>query len=152
MAEGAASPQPPDAPPAGPPTLAEAQGWVGFELDDAGGGCVGRVEAVFADAAGGGPAWLIAAPRRRRFFGRRGGGPVAVPARDCAGAAGRVWTAHDSQALRTAPTVDPSRPLLREHELAICAHYGIGERLGRAAEVTGRPEGSITAQRQAVST
>jgi hypothetical protein len=42
--------------------------------------------------------------------------------------------------------VDPSRPLLREHELAICAHYGIGERVGRAAEVVERPKGSLTAK------
>ncbi len=42
--------------------------------------------------------------------------------------------------------VDPSRPLLREHELTICAHYGIGERVGRAAEVVGRPEGAVTSK------
>jgi hypothetical protein len=42
--------------------------------------------------------------------------------------------------------VDPARPLLREHELTICAHYGIGERAGRAAEVMSRPEGSVTSQ------
>ena len=41
--------------------------------------------------------------------------------------------------------VDPTRPLLREHELAICAHYGIGERVGRAAEVAGRGDGEVTA-------
>ncbi len=44
---------------------------------------------------------------------------------------GRVWTAQGREAIRTAPAVDPTRPLLREHEVAICAHYGIGE--------TGRP-------------
>jgi hypothetical protein len=52
--------------------------------------------------------------------------------------------------MRDAPTVDPTRPLLREHELAICVHYGIGERVGRAAEVAGRPEGSVSAQPVAV--
>lgn len=129
-------------PPAGPalPTLAEAIGRAGFELDEVGGERVGRVHSVFADAAGGEPAWLVAA------LGRRGAKLVAVPLRDCAAGAGRVWTAHGGEALRTAPAVDPTRPLLREHELTICAHYGIGERAGRAAEVAGRPEGSVTSQ------
>ncbi len=68
-----------------------------------------------------------------------------MPLRDCVGA-GRIWTAHGREALCTAPAVDPRRPLLREHELAICAHYGIGERVGRAAEVLGRPTGTVTSQ------
>ena len=50
------------------------------------------------------------------------------------------------ETLREAPAVDPSRPLLREHELAICAHYGIGEGVGRAAEVAERDEGALTAK------
>lgn len=133
MSEAAAS--------AGPlPSLAEALGWAGFELDELGGERAGRVHGVFADAAGGEPAWLIAA------LGRRGAKLVAVPLRDCAAAAGRVWTAHGGEALRAAPAVDPTRPLLREHELTICAHYGIGKRVGRAAEVAGRPEGAVTSQ------
>ena len=44
------------------------------------------------------------------------------------------------------PAVDPARPLLREHELAICAHYGIGSGVGRAAEVGDRDEGAVTAK------
>jgi hypothetical protein len=126
------------APGAPPPSLAEATGWAGFELDEVGGERVGRVHGVFADAAAGEPAWLIAA------LGRRGAKLVAVPLRDCAAAAGRVWTGHEGGALLSAPAVDPTRPLLREHELTICAHYGIGEAVGRAAEVAGRPQGSVT--------
>jgi hypothetical protein len=122
------------------PTLAEALAWAGFELDEVGGDRVGRLSGVFADAASGEPAWLVAA------LGRRGAKLVVVPLRDCAAAPGRVWTAHEGEALRTAPAVDPARPLLREHELTICAHYGIGERAGRAAEVAGRPDGAITSQ------
>ena len=71
---------------------------------------------------------------------------IAIPYGDCAAGAGRVWVAYGSEALKEAPTVDPARPLLREHELAICAHYGIGEGVGRAAEVVGRPEGETTAK------
>ncbi|HXV05023.1 MAG TPA: hypothetical protein VFP23_03870 [Solirubrobacterales bacterium] len=128
------------APGASLPTLEEAKGWVGFELDEVGSGHVGRVHALFVDAEGGQPAWLIAA------LGRRRPKLVGVPLRDCAAAAGRAWTAHSAEALRTAPAVDPTRPLLREHELTICAHYGIGEGMGRAAEVADRPEGAVTSQ------
>jgi hypothetical protein len=52
----------------------------------------------------------------------------------------------EEEALRSAPVVDPTRPLRREHELTICAHFGIGEGVGRAAEVAGRPEGAVTAE------
>jgi hypothetical protein len=132
---------------AGLPGLAEAIGWAGFAVDDVGGARVGRVRGVFADAVSGEPAWLVVGLERRiALLGRRRGRLVAVPLRDCAAAAQRVWTAHRRGALHTAPAVDPTRPLLREHELAICAHYGIGERVGRAAEASERPEGTITAQ------
>ncbi|MGB7589308.1 MAG: PRC-barrel domain-containing protein [Solirubrobacterales bacterium] len=128
------------APAAGLPTLGEALSWIGFDLDDAGGARLGRVHGVFVDAGSGEPAWLIATLGRRRTK------KIAVPLANCAGAGGRVWTAHERQALGTAPTVDPQRPLLREHELTIAAHYGIGERMGRAAEVAARPEGSVTSR------
>jgi hypothetical protein len=121
--------------------------WLGWHVDDFGGAKVGRVRGLFADAAAGEPSWLVVdLARRFPLLGRRGSRLVAVPLRDCAGGGGRVWTAHRREALRSAPTVDPARPLLREHELAICDHYGIGERVGRAAEVAGRTAGTVTAQ------
>ena len=40
--------------------------------------------------------------------------------------------------------VDPSRPLLREHELTMCEHFGIEEEVGRAAVVAEAAEGAIT--------
>jgi len=129
-------------PPAGTlPDLAEALGWVGFELDDAAGNVFGRVHGVYADAEGGGPVWLVAATGQRRRMRT-----IVVPLRECAAMPGRVWTAQGHDAMRSAPTVDPSRPLLREHEVAICEHYGIGEKLGRHAEVASRAGGAITAQ------
>jgi len=134
----------------GLPSLAEARGWSGLALDDAGGRTVGRVEGAYADAEGGGPVWLVVAlgqGRLRRLWpGRRGTKRVVVPLRECAAMPGRVWAAQSHEAIRTAPTVDPSRPLLREHEAAICAHYGIGESVGRHAELAGRPTGALTAQ------
>jgi hypothetical protein len=114
--------------------------WVGFDLDDVAGARVGRIEGVFVDAGGGEPAWLVVA------LGRRGAKKVAVPIRECAAGAGRAWTAQEHARLRDAPAVDPMRPLLREHEATICSHYGIGERVGRHAEVAGRPEGTVTAE------
>jgi hypothetical protein len=137
-----------DSSPAALPTLAEAMSWAGFDVDEVGGARVGRVHSVFADAGSGEPAWLIVAlgGRGARRFGRRRTKNVAIPVRDCAGAAGRVWTGHERDALRDSPAVDPARPLLREHELTICSHYGIGEQVGRAAEVAGRPEGSVTSK------
>jgi len=122
------------------PSLSEARAWIGHRVDDAGGAGFGQVHALFADAGSGEPTWLIVKQ------GRFGGNLVVVPLRDCAGAAGRVWVAHPRDAIRSSPVVDPTRPLLREHELTICAHYGIGERVGRAAEVARRAEGSITSQ------
>lgn len=122
------------------PSLEEATKWVGAELREIEGAAVGEVHGFFVDRAGGEPAWLIA-----RLGRRRGARLVAVPLRDCAGAAFGVWVAQDGDALATSPVVDPARPLRREHELTICAHFGIGEGVGRAAEVAGRPEGAITA-------
>ena len=129
-----------------PPREAVA-GWVGFEVDEVG-GAAGRQRGRRLRRrrrAASRPGWSCARAGRRPRRRRRAAA-VAVPPRDCAGAGGRVWVAHEREALRSAPAVDPTRPLLREHELTICAHYGIGERVGRAAEVAGRPEGTVTAQ------
>ncbi len=120
------------------PSPSEAKGWTGHAVDEIGGGSVGQVHGVFVDAESGDPTWLIAKQ------GRLGSTLVAIPLRDCAAGAGRVWVAHEREAIRSAPVVDPTRPLLREHELTICAHYGIGEGLGRAAEVAGRAAGAVT--------
>jgi hypothetical protein len=113
---------------------------VGFDVDDAGGTRVGSVQGIYVDAESAEPAWLIVA------LGRRGAKLIAVPSSDCAHAAGRVWIAHEREVLRSAPGVDPTRPLLREHELAICEHYGISERVGRAAEVVGRVAGNVVSR------
>lgn len=131
------------------PDLDEVAHWIGAELDDAAGKAVGQVAGVYADAEGGGPVWLVVAVgsgRRRLPFGRRAAKAVIVPLRECAAMPGRVWTAQGREAMRGAPTVDPARSLLREHELTVCLHYGIGEQVGRHAEVASRAPGSITAQ------
>jgi len=119
---------------------AEVAGWVGYDVDDESGAGIGQVHGFFVDARSGDPAWLIAKQ------GRFGGACVAIPLRDCAGGGGRVWVAHGRGTIRSAPVVDAKRPLLREHELTICGHYGIGESVGRAAEVAGRAAGAVTSQ------
>ncbi|HET9163977.1 MAG TPA: hypothetical protein VFN89_11140 [Solirubrobacterales bacterium] len=132
------------------PSLAEARAWVGLELDDVDGRRVGRVEGLYTDPETDRPVWLavaVDAQRRGRFgFRRRGAKAVAVPLRECAAMPGRAWAAQGVEAMRAAPAVDLTRPLLREHEAAICAHYGIGAAVGRHAEIATRPEGAITAQ------
>jgi hypothetical protein len=128
-----------------PVALAEAIGWVGGPLADLEGDDVGEVQSVYIDSASHQPAWLVA---KLAGSGRRGRGArlVAVPVDVCAGAAGvGVWAAIDGSRLRGAPVVDPTRPLLREHELTICEHYGIVADLSRAGAVAELADGAITA-------
>ena len=123
--------------------LAEAIGWVGAPLADVDGEALGEGQSVYIDSTDHHPAWLVA----KLTGGRRGRGAriVAVPADMCAGAAGvGVWAAIDGVRLRGAPVVDPTRPLLREHELTICEHFGITGEIGRAGAVAGLAEGAIT--------
>ena len=129
-----------EAPAAAPPSAAKARQWAGRPVDDLDSATVGQVHGLFVDAENGDPSWLIVRQGRVR------GTLVAVPIGDCAAAAGRVWAAHERETIRSAPVVDPTRPLLREHELTIGAHYGIGEKVGRPAEVAARKEGSLTSK------
>jgi hypothetical protein len=126
-----------------PVSLGEAIGWVGTPLADLEADPVGEVQSVFIDSTSHGPAWLVAKLTGSR---RRGGRTVAVPVDVCAGAAGiGVWAAIDGARLRGAPVVDPTRPLLREHELTICEHFGIAGDVGRAGAVAELAAGAITA-------
>jgi PRC-barrel domain len=121
-----------------PLSAAEVAAWTGYDVDEIDGARVGRVEGLYADAASGEPTWLVVA------MGKRRPKRIAVPARDCAAAAGRVWIAHGREALRAAPAVDRARPLLREHERTICAHYGIEPAAGRHAAVAQGRRDEIT--------
>jgi len=122
------------------PSAAEAMSWLGAELAALSGEPVGQVQGFYVDAESGEPAWLIA-----RLGRRRRARIVALPFSSCAGARFGVWVAQEADAIRSAPVVDPARPLRREHELTICAHFGIGERVGRAGEVADREVGAATA-------
>ncbi|HET8813432.1 MAG TPA: hypothetical protein VFM51_00565 [Solirubrobacterales bacterium] len=118
----------------------EAMGWIGAELAELGGGVVGQVHGLYVDAESGEPAWVVA-----RLGRRRRARVVAIPFSNCAGAPFGVRVAQEGDDVRSAPVVDPTRPLRREHELTICAHFGIGEKVGRAAEVVTRAVGAVTA-------
>lgn len=122
------------------PSTAEVMSWLGADIAELGGTAVGQVQGLFVDAASGEPAWLVA-----RLGRRRRARVVALPFSSCAGAPFGVWVAQEADAIRSAPVVDPTRPLRREHELTICAHFGIGENVGRAAAVARRPGGDVTA-------
>jgi hypothetical protein len=125
---------------AGQLDIGEAMGWIGAEVAELNGSPIGQVQGLYVDAESGEPTWLIA-----RLGRRRRARVVAVPAANCAGAPFGVWVAQEADAIRSAPVVDPTRPLRREHELTICAHFGIGEKVGRAAEVASRQAGDVTA-------
>jgi hypothetical protein len=123
--------------------LGEAIGWVGAPLADLEAETVGEVQSVYIDSTSHAPAWLVAKLTGSR---RRGGRIVVVPVEVCAGAAGiGVWAAVDRAHMRGAPVVDPTRPLLREHELTILEHFGISGDVGRAGVVAERAPGVVTA-------
>jgi hypothetical protein len=127
-----------------PLPIGEAIGWVGTPLADLEAETLGEVQSVYIDSVSHEPSWLVA---KLAGEGRRGRGSriVAVPVDICAGAPGvGVWAAVEGESLRGAPVVDPTRPLLREHELTICEHFGIVGRLGRAAAVHDLVDGAIT--------
>jgi hypothetical protein len=118
----------------------EAVAWVGAEVAELSGSSVGEALGLYVDAESGEPAWLVA-----RLGRRRRARVVAIPFSNCAGAPSGVWVAQEGDAIRSAPVVDPTRPLRREHELMICAHFGIGEKVGRAAAVAACEAAEITA-------
>jgi len=121
-------------------SAADAEGWLGAEAAELNGSAIGQVQGFYVDAESGEPAWLIV-----RLGRRRRARVVAVPFANCAGAPFGVWVAQEADSIRSAPVVDPTRPLRREHELTICAHFGIAEKGGRAAKVVGRRQGDVTA-------
>lgn len=118
----------------------EATSWLGAEITELNGGMIGQVQGFYLDAEDGEPVWVVA-----RLGRRRRARVVALPVATCAGAPFGVWVAQEGDAIRSAPVVDPTRPLRREHELTVCAHFGIGEKTGRAKAVMSRGEGDTTA-------
>ena len=123
------------------PSLAEATAWVGSDppplLDQAGAvGQVGRASSSTRARRAG----LCPPVGRRRTAPR----VVAVRLSSCAGGPFRIWVVSVVGERFAAPRLtDPA--VRREHELAVCAHFGVGHGAGRAAEVAGRARGVVTA-------
>jgi hypothetical protein len=121
------------------PSAEDVSAWTGWRLDEIGGGAVGKVEGVYVDTENGRPEWLLS--RMGRF-----GHYCLVPARDAVGGVARVWVPYTRDQIRRAPKIEPKSGLTREKEWELLAFYGIGGDAGRAAEIAGRDEGSITAR------
>ena len=115
-----------------PPDADEIGQWVGYRVDDIAGQSVARVQGFMVDAESGQPTWL--AVKLGRF-----GKTVPVLVRECAAAAGRIWTPHDREVIREAPAIDADLPLNRDQEMQVLEYYGIPEGFGRAAEISSRP-------------
>ena len=122
-----------------PPPLKEALGWLGFRVDDMNGSRLAKVDAIYVDADGGEPVWVVVKVGR---FGK----VTAIPYAECADGPGRIWVAHGRKVIRGAPSIQRGKPLTREDELELCEHYLIRPDRGRRATVESRPEGAVTAE------
>jgi hypothetical protein len=120
------------------PSLSDALEWGGRRIDGMGGRGIGRVMGIHVDAEGGEPRWVVI---------RLGAlsGSTAIPFEHVAEVGGRLWAAYERDWVREAPRIRPNEPLTREQEIELCAHWGIHEGKGRAAEVEEREGGELTA-------
>jgi hypothetical protein len=120
------------------PTLEHALGWEGMQIDGLGNKTLGRIAGIHVDADSGEPRWALI---------RLGplAGCTAIPFEHVAEGAGRLWAAYDREWIREAPRFRPNESLTALQELELCAHWGIRERHGRAAEVGERDADEITA-------
>ncbi len=120
------------------PTLEEALAWEGTQIDGLGNKTLGRIAGIHVDAEDGEPRWALI---------RLGplAGCTAIPFEHVAEGAGRLWAAYERDWIREAPRFRPNESLTALQELELCAHWGIREKQGRAAEVAERGEDEITA-------
>ena len=120
------------------PTLEEALAWEGMQIDGLGNKTLGRIAGIHVDARDGNPRWALI---------RLGplAGCTAIPFEHVAEGAGRLWAAYDRDWIREAPRFRPNESLTALQELELCAHWGIREQQGRAAEVAEQDADEITA-------
>jgi hypothetical protein len=120
------------------PTLEQAREWEGLRLDGLGNKSLGRVAGVHVDAGDGQPRWVLI---------RLGplAGCTAIPFEHVAEGAGRLWAAYEKDWIREAPRFRPNESLTALQELELCAHWGIQEGQGRAAEVADQDADEVTA-------
>jgi hypothetical protein len=120
------------------PSLDEALAWEGMQIDGLGNNTLGRIAGIHVDAEDGEPRWAVI---------RLGplAGSTAIPFEHVAEGAGRLWAAYDRDWIREAPRFRPNESLTALQELELCAHWGIREGQGRAAEVAEQDADEITA-------
>jgi hypothetical protein len=120
------------------PSLEDATSWEGMQIDGLGNKTLGRIAGIHVDAGDGEPRWALI---------RLGplAGCTAIPFEHVAEGAGRLWAAYDRDWIREAPRFRPNESLTALQELELCAHWGIHEGQGRAAEVAERDADEITA-------
>jgi hypothetical protein len=120
------------------PSLEEATKWVGMRIDGLGNRTLGRIAGIHVDAGDGKPRWAVI---------RLGplAGCTAIPFEHVAEGAGRLWAAYERDWIREAPRFRPSESLTALQELELCAHWGIREEQGRAAEIAEQPADEVTA-------
>ena len=120
------------------PSLEDATGWEGMQIDGLGNKTLGRIAGIHVDANDGEPRWALI---------RLGplAGCTAIPFEHVAQGAGRLWAAYERDWIREAPRFRPNESLTALQELELCAHWGIREGQGRAAEVAEQDADEITA-------
>jgi hypothetical protein len=120
------------------PKLEDALKWDGMPVDGLGNKSLGRISGIHVDAEDGDPRWALI---------RIGpiAGCTAIPFEHVAEGAGRLWAAYEREWIRQAPRFRPHESLTAVQELELCAHWGIGESQGRAAEVASKDAEEITA-------
>jgi hypothetical protein len=119
-------------------SLAEAIEWLEMPIDGLGGKTLGRVAGIHLDSEDSEPRWLLI---------RLGplAGCTAIPVEHATEVAERLWCGYDRDVVNKAPRFKLDESLTAAQELELAAHWGIGEGLGRAAEVAGRDADEITA-------
>lgn len=120
------------------PKLAEVRHWVGLRVDGLGNRSLGRVAGLHVDVDDGEPRWVVL---------RLGpvAGCTALPFEHVAEGAGRLWAAYERDWVREAPRFRPSEALSADDELELCAHWGIRDHQGRAAQLQEAEGDAVTA-------
>jgi hypothetical protein len=118
--------------------MAEALAWEGMQIDGLENKTLGRIAGIHVDAEDGEPRWALI---------RLGplAGCTAIPFEHVAEGADRLWSAYERDWIKEAPRFRPNESLTALQELELCAHWGIREGQGRAAEVAEQDADQITA-------
>ena len=119
-------------------SLDDALKWEGMQIDGLENKTLGRIAGIHVDAEDGEPRWALI---------RLGplAGCTAIPFEHVAEAAGRLWAAYERDWIKEAPRFRPNESLTALQELELCAHWGIREGQGRAAQVAQQDADEITA-------